>query len=152
MSEQLLLFKWVDHPRERRSMAMKKSLFVVTMPTTITVVVEAADEDAAGNDALDAITTVFEKTLGVIKVVSDPKVTVVAGGKSKSSKDDEDEKPSKKSKKDDEDEDEPEEEEEDDGDGEEEEEEEEEDEKPVKKSKKTDEGAGQKKIKIKLKG
>jgi len=159
-----------------RKEIMAKSTYNVTVPATITGVVEASDDKEAAQKFRELAKAVFGNMLGVVAIAGDPKVIQVAGTKSKASNDDD--KPSKKSSKDDEDEeeddededeeeeeeddeDEEEEEEDDDEDEEEEEEEEEEedDKKPSKKSdkaKKSDKKSdksddGKKKIKIKLK-
>ncbi len=135
----------------------KSSLFVVTMPATLTVVVEAAGDKDAKETAAKTAELVFGKSLGVLSVVGEAKVQpVAAAGKvdKKSKKDDDDEEEEEET---DEEEDEDEEEEDEDDDEEEDEddeEEEDEDDAPVvKKSKKGDKKTdGKKKIKIKLKG
>jgi len=136
-----------------RKEIMAKSTYNVTVPATITGVVEASDEKEAAQKFRDLAKAVFGNMMGVVAIAGDPKVIQVAG-KAKASNDDD--KPSKKSSKDEE-----EEEEEEEEDGDEEEEEEEEEEKPSKKSdkksdksdKKSDKKSddGKKKIKIKLK-
>jgi len=134
---------------------MAKSNYNVTVPATITAVVEAADDEAAAEKFKALAKAVFGNMFGVISIVGDPKVAIVASsGKSKASaKDEPEEEEDDEDEKEEEDEDEPEEEEEDEDDPEEEEE----DEKPKKaksSDKKPDKKAddGKKKIKIKLKG
>ena len=152
---------------------MAKNLFVVTMPATLTVVVEAASDKDAKETAAKTAELVFGKSLGVLSVVGEAKVMPVGptseGKKSKKVADDdeeedeedeeeedEEEAPAKKKSKkvDDDDDDEDEEEEEEEEEEEDEEDEEEEDEAPKKKKgdKADKKPAGKTKIKIKLKG
>ena len=128
---------------------MAKSNYNVTVPATITAVVEASDDKDAAEKFRALAKAVFGNMFGVISIVGDPKVMQVADGKVKKSSDDDDD----DEDEDEEDEDEDEEDEEDED--EEDEEDEDEDEKPAKKAdkkidKKSDDG--KKKIKIKLKG
>jgi Mg-chelatase subunit ChlI len=153
--------------RGHRDMATK-SLFTVTLPSTLTVVVIANDEKDAVSVAAKKADSVLGASFGVLSVVGDAKVTPVSVGKKSKSKapvEDEDkeedgDEEEEEEEEEDSDEEEEEEEEEEDGD-EEEEEEEEEEERPAKKKSKdksddkkksSDKGDGKKKIKIKLKG
>jgi cobalamin biosynthesis protein CobT len=156
-----------NQPEETEDMT--KSNYVVTVPATITAVVEATDDKDASEKFRALAKTVFGNMFGVVSVVGDAKVVQVAGGKTKSSGDD-DKKSDKKSSKsddddddDDEDEDEEEEEEEDDDeeDGDDEEEgEDDDDDEDEKKSSKSDKKSDKKsskpdekkKVKIKLRG
>ena len=138
-----------------------KSLFVVTMPATVTVIVEASDDKEAKTSATKNAESVFGKSFGILHVVGDVKAAPVSTGKVKASapKEEEEEEETEEEEEEEEAEEEEEEEEEED---EEEEEEEEEEEKPAKNKikvgakgddKKSDDkkSDGKKKIKIRLK-
>jgi N-methylhydantoinase A/oxoprolinase/acetone carboxylase beta subunit len=136
---------------------MAKSKYNVTVPATITAVIEATDDKEAVEKFRALAKAVFGNMFGVVSIVGDAQVVEVAKTKTKSKIKDED-------KEEEEDEDEPEEEDEDGDEDEPEEEdedepEEEDEDEPVKKSsnkadkkpdKKSDDG--KKKIKIKLRG
>jgi len=158
-----------NQPEETEDMA--KSNYVVTVPATITAVVEATDDKDASEKFRALAKAVFGNMFGVVSVVGDAKVVQVAGGKTKSSGDD-DKKSDKKSSKSDDDDDEDEDEEDDDDEEEEEDDDEEEgedddeeegdddDDEDEKKSSKSDKKSDKKsskpdekkKVKIKLKG
>ena len=155
--------------RKREEKMAAKNLYVVTMPATLTVVVEAAGDKDAKETAAKTAEMVFGKSLGVLSVVGEAKAAPVPSGggakgdkkaskaKDEDEEEDDDEEEDEEEEEEEEADDEDEEEEEDDED--EEEEEDDEDEEPVKKKskdkkvdKKVDKSEGKKKIKIKLKG
>jgi hypothetical protein len=150
---------------------MAKSNYVVTVPATITAVVEASDDKDASEKFRALAKAVFGNLLGTISIVGDAKVVQVAGGKTKPSGDDDKKSDKKSSKSDDDDDEEEEDDEEDDEEEEDEDDEEEgeddedegeddEDDEDEKKSSKSDKKSDKKsskpdekkKVKIKLKG
>ena len=70
---------------------MAKNLFVLTVPTTITIATEASDEKDAVEKAKTAIKSVLGASFGVISIVGDPKVIPVSAAKSSKKEDDEEE-------------------------------------------------------------
>ena len=106
---------------------MAKSLFVGTVPATISVIVEAKDEESASEAIKVAVRAALGSTLGVISIIGEPKVASMPIAGKKAKVDDKEE---------------------------EDDEEEEEEEKPAPKKtdKKPVKDDGKKKIKIKLKG
>ncbi len=142
---------------------MAKSNYNVTVPATITAVIEATDDKEAAEKFRALAKAVFGNMFGVVSIVGDAKVAAVASGKTKASSKDDDKEEEEEEDDEDDDEDDDKEEEEDEDDEDEDEdddkEEEEEDDEPVKKpgkksdkkpDKKSDDG--KKKIKIRLKG
>jgi hypothetical protein len=146
-----------------------KNLYVVTMPATVSVLVEASDDKDAKASAIKTVESVLGKSVGILHVVGDAKATPVTNagkaGKVAPPKDEDEEDDDEEEDEDDEEEEEDEssddDDDEDEEDDDEEEDEDDEDEKPAKKkgdkkpdkkSAKPDKSDGKKKIKIKLKG
>jgi hypothetical protein len=110
----------------------KKTLFVVTLAGTLTVLTEGKDGDEAQANALKAINEVLAKSPGILRVVGDAKVSELPAGKDKKAAANDEEEEDEDEDEEEEDEDE-EEEDEEESDDEGDEDEEDEDEKPVKK-------------------